>query len=244
MIKTVIYSREDVSRNLPSSLFNLIIGRSGTGKTMFLKLLFSRICHVRTGVPIEEITRQMMLGDISSINVDMEIDGTVDGTVFYFPSFGSLFYEGEYKGLPLHLRKTIGVYNSWVNRGYNFDQEVREKWGITGTSDGILKIKIFLAILKEIKVGDVLLVDLPEAGLDPILWKWWIDKIVDLIGQGVQLFMTTHDFFIYTYVRSNVENGVIYYFKPDDIQVFSMLEGLPEDAPILRIPIEVLESAM
>ena len=244
MVNTVIYSREGVSHKLLSSSFNLIIGRSGTGKTMFLKLLFSRICHVRTGVPVEEIARQMKLGDIDSMNVDMEIYGTVDGTVFYFPSFGSLFYEGEDTGLPLHLRKTIGVYNSWVNRGYNFDQEVREMWGITGTSDGILKIKIFLAVLKEIKGGDILLVDLPEAGLDPILWKWWIDKIVDLIDQDVQVFMTTHDFFIYTYVRSNVENGMIYYFKPDDIQVFSMLEGLPEDAPILRIPIEVLESAM
>ena len=242
MIENISYITTGKEYVFQPSGFNMLIGRSGTGKTLFLKSLFASICNTRTGVPIEEIKSQMRFD--SDAKMFLQFDSAFSGTVFYFPSCEAYFEMAPYTELPLHIRKTIGVYNSWKKQGYDFDTQVEKELGISASYGGIMKIKVFMAVLQEIKSGDIILVDLPEAGVDAILWKWWIDRLVELSHRDIQVFMTTHDFFVYTYVRSQIADGKIFYFTGDSIDLIPMSQGIPEDAPILRVPIEVLEGAM
>ncbi|UZN23421.1 hypothetical protein GM182_06050 [bacterium 3DAC] len=242
MIENISYITDGKEYVFQPSGFNMLIGRSGTGKTLFLKSLFASICNTRTGVPIEEIKSQMRFD--SDAKMFLQFDSAFNGTVFYFPSCEAYFESGAYTELPLHIRKTIGVYNSWKKRGYDFDAQAERELGISASYGGLMKAKVFMAVLQEIKSGDIILVDLPEAGVDAILWKWWIDKLSGLAHDGVQVFITTHDFFVYTYVRSKVTDGKIFYFTENVISSIPMSQGIPDDAPILRVPIEVLEGAM
>ncbi len=242
MIKTIVYKNKREQKLSPNR-FNLIIGSSGSGKTLFLKSLFASICHNRTGVPLEEVKSQMLFD--SDIETLIEFEDVFSGTVFFIPSCDAYFYRENYTDMPLHIRKTLGVYRSWLKRGYSFDDTIENIATISeGNYGGVLKIKVFMAVQKEISSGDILLVDLIEAGVDAILWKWWIDRIKDLVSDGVQVFLSTHDFFVYTYIRTIMEKGTIFYFDGGNIKSFSLEEGIPEDSPILKIPLEVLESAM
>jgi|GEM_PF-2174196 len=244
MITDIFYKPEGRREyRLPADAFNLIIGRSGSGKTLFLKSLFAYICHTRTGVPLSEIKSQMRFNYEGE--VDVRWDTPFEGSVFFIPSCDAYLHD-DWGGadLPLHIRKTVGVYRSWMKRGFDFESVLKENLGITASHGGLLKTKVFVAIMKEIRDGDILLVDLPEAGLDATVWKWWIDEIVSLVSRGVQVFLTTHDFFVYTYVRSHITRGNILYFTESDIQTYDINTGIPENAAILRVPLEVLESAM
>ena len=244
MITGIFYKPEGQREyRLPLDTFNLIIGKSGTGKTLLLKSLFAYICHSRTGVPLSEIKDQMKFSYDGE--VDIQWDTSFEGSVFFIPSCDAYLYDDWGRAdLPLHIRKTVGVYRSWQKRGFDFEGVLKDKLGISASHGGLLKTKVFIGVREEIKEGDILLVDLPEAGLDATVWKWWIDEIVSLVSRGIQVFLTTHDFFVYTYVRSHITRGNIIYFTESDIQTYDINTGIPEDAVILRVPLEVLESAM
>jgi len=242
VIDSISFRKAQKQWTLKTDTFNLIIGRSGTGKTLFLQSLFASICHYRTGVPLEEIRAQMNFsGDAYS---DVQWTEPFSGTVFYMPPCDAYFMSQLYTELPLHIRKTFGVYRSFVKRGVDFAHMLREQLGIDASHGGLLKTKVFMAVLQEINPGDIVLVDMPEAGLDAIVWKWWLDRLAEQVENGIQVFLTTHDFFVYTYARTRMRHGKIFYMTPDSIGEYDIHIGIPEDAPILRVPLEVLESAM
>lgn len=74
----------------------------------------------------------------------------------------------------------------------------RQEFDMSVTSEGIKKIGILTTLIrnKELDSGTVLFLDEPETALHPLAISTFMDMLYKLSESGVQIFLTTHNFFV------------------------------------------------
>ena len=82
-------------------------------------------------------------------------------------------------------------------------------------AEGIRKIALLWQLIKNgaLDKGAVLLWDEPEANLNPVYIPLLVDVIIELQRKGVQIFISTHDYFLAKYidVRKTDADSVVFH---------------------------------
>lgn len=233
------------------SAFNLLIGRSGSGKSLLMKSLFAVLYAKIYGVDVGDVLEML---DVD-VQADIDFRGDVSEVV-YIPTFFFLtdglaetlkrqVEKGEKSPFPLSLVHLYRLSNS-CGKGEFADivGEVSppswDRFTVT-TSVGMVA---WLMKCGAIGPGSVLMMDTPEAGLDPTLWKKLLDILRPAVARGLQVILTTHDYFFYTYCRAVFGDGELLYKDGRVLKSIPLSSPPPPDEPIVHVPLEVFSHVL
>ena len=115
-----------------------------------------------------------------------------------------------------NLEKIIGgtvVYDSKKDEFYL--RQYRKNLEFPLAAEGVRKIALLWQLIKNgaLDHGSILIWDEPEANLNPAYVPIIVDSLMELQRWGVQIFVSTHDYFMAKYIdiRNNKEDVVRYY---------------------------------
>ncbi|MEF2247872.1 ABC transporter ATP-binding protein [Paenibacillus sp. IITD108] len=171
------FKLENVSFSIIEGCITGFIGVNGAGKTTFIKLLLGLI--------------QKDAGDIKFFGQSIQ-----NNERDFKNRIGLVLDDGYfYDDLTLTEMKNViaASYSSWDNRLFNrnierFGLQLNQKIGTL--SKGMrMKYAIALAISHQ---ADLLIMDEPTSGLDPQIRKELMDILLEYVGEGKSVFLSSH----------------------------------------------------
>jgi len=169
-----------INLSIPSSLIYGLLGPSGCGKTTTVKIM-SGIMEATSGTVVVEDIKMPNLNMMQKLGYMAQSDAlytslTAEENLTFF---GSLY------GVPKErLKYKIEEVMSLVN----LKNDIKK---VTSAYSGGMKRRLSLAI-SLLHEPDILILDEPTVGIDPILRKTIWDELNNLAQKGMTIIVTTH----------------------------------------------------
>lgn len=171
---------DNVSFSVPSNTIFGLLGPNGAGKTSFIRIANQIIKHTSGSLFFreKEITRK----DLRSIG--------------YLPEERGLYSKMNIGSQAVYLVSLKGISKSQANKSLRrlFDQFGIESWWdkkIGELSKGMQQLVQFIITIAH--KPDLLILDEPLSGLDPIKSELLKKEIIDLKAKGTTIILSTHD---------------------------------------------------
>ncbi len=233
------------------SALNLLIGRSGSGKSLLMKALFAGLYAKIYGADVGEVLRMLDVDVPARVEVSGDAAGVVYIPTFFFLTDGLAdvlkrqVETGESSPFPLSLVHLYKIARS-CGEG-EFSDIVGEvsppSWDRFTVTTSVWVVA-WLMRCGAIGPGSVLMMDTPEAGMDPTLWKKLLDILRPAVARGLQVILTTHDYFLYTYCRAVFGEGRLLYKDGRVLKSTPLSSPPPPGEPIVHIPLEVFSHVL
>ena len=169
---------EDISFNISSGDIVCFLGPSGAGKTTLIRLILGAI---------PATSGKITIGDtlVPNINLLKKIGYTPQNDALYddLSAEDNLkFFGGLYK---------VNNIDEAINRALGIVDLGKDKYKLVRNYSGGMKKRLSLAIAL-LHDPDVLLLDEPTVGIDPLLRRTIWEEFKKLKGQGKTLIVSTH----------------------------------------------------
>ena len=212
---------EDITIPFSKGL-NILVGENGMGKTHVMKLAYAACQSRKHDVSFSQKTMMLFRPDQSSIRRLVNRNKNGENTA-------KILVESDIA--------QIGMSFSTKTKKWDAEVKLEEKWekqmsGMTsiflkpGTqaklefnlvAEGIRKIALLWQLIKNgtLEKGSVLFWDEPEANINPKYIPVLAELLIMLEKEGVQIFVSTHDYFLSKYIEVKRE-------KDNDVQYISV----------------------
>lgn len=172
---------EDLSFNVPKGKIVGFLGANGAGKTTSLKILMNF-------VPLNS-GRVSFSSELGSSRSEIFSNlGYLPERPYFYPHLTGrdfLYYMGRLSGRPMSsLKEQAKKWGEVLSIGYAYDRKIKTY------SKGMLQRLGFVSAL--IHQPQLIILDEPLAGLDPVGRKEFKDTIVNLNKEGVTIFFSSH----------------------------------------------------
>jgi len=210
----------DISLSLPAGEVSVMLGPSGTGKTVFLKSLVGLIKADRGRVVVDGIDTvhctERQLYQVRKLFGVMFQDGAL---------FGSLnLYDNIAFPLREHTRKTEAEIRQVVNEKMEMVGLAGEGHKFPGEISGGMRKRAGLARALVLD-PEIILCDEPDSGLDPVRTAYLSQLLIDLNAEiDATILIVTHDIQIARTVPDNIGmlfRGNLVMFGPREVLLTS-----------------------
>lgn len=153
-------------------------------------------------LPAKELLTAFKIIRNAFLNGEFGFDATYNDTI------KSIITSFKQKGITKEFIEIIPIIEEKILEG-QIEQDLRkdkflyvnkkgEKFEMTMTAEGIKQLGVIPTLINtgELRKGTILFLDEPDNNLNPVAIREFIDVLIMLSRAGVQIFLTTHNYFV------------------------------------------------